>query len=204
MERGGDAGRDAALNPALLEEEEGASERITLLQEGGNEEAEEADTAVAADGPLAAPPPADVDVARRVVTRWRAFVVERKGVLLIRLLQELPDLFVMELLTRLDNVDRTMLAQVGRPWLAAVLASGLPRVPTGVIVCLRLPEFCTSVERLAWARANGFRWGVSKWDGSDDACALAADGGHLEALQWARQHDCPWDVVRHGPLGRAP
>jgi hypothetical protein len=35
-------------------------------------------------------------------------------------------------LERLDPMARTMLAQVGRPWLAAVLASGLPRLPTGV------------------------------------------------------------------------
>ena len=36
------------------------------------------------------------------------------------------------MLERLDPMARTMLAQVGRPWLAAVLASGLPRLPTGV------------------------------------------------------------------------
>jgi len=24
-------------------------------------------------------------------------------------------------------------------------------------------------------------------------CSLAAHGGHLEVLRWAREHHCPWD-----------
>ena len=28
--------------------------------------------------------------------------------------------------------------------------------------------------------------------GSNNPCALAAKGGHLEALQWAREHGCEW------------
>ena len=59
-----------------------------------------------------------------------------------------------EVLERLDPTARTMLAQVGRPWLVAVLASGLSRVPKAVRVRLRLKKFCTSGERLAWAKAN--------------------------------------------------
>ena len=102
-------------------------------------------------------------VARRVVAQWRVFVAERKGVLLLRLLEELPDLFQQEVLKQLDPVDRTMLAQVGRAWLAAVLASGLPRLPTGVTVRGQLREFCTSAERLAWAMANGCSWDVPAW-----------------------------------------
>ena len=27
-----------------------------------------------------------------------------------------------------------------------------------------------------------------------DTCARAAEGGHLEVLQWARQNGCPWDA----------
>ena len=65
-----------------------------------------------------------MDVTRLVVARWQAFVAERKGVLLIRLLEELPDLFFEEVLKRLGPFDRTMLAQVGRPWLAAVGGGG--------------------------------------------------------------------------------
>merc|ERR1719389_156775 len=29
------------------------------------------------------------------------------------------------------------------------------------------------------------------WD--EVTCALAAENGHLEVLQWARAHGCPWD-----------
>jgi len=47
-------------------------------------------------------------------------------------------------------------------------------------------EFCTSVERLAWAKASGCHWGVPGWGGLYNPCALAAKGGHLEVLQWAR------------------
>ena len=78
--------------------------------------------------------------------------------LLLRLF-ELPDLFEQEVLKRLDPTDRTMLAQVGRPWLAAVLASALSRLPKGVQVRFQLKEFGTSAERLAWAKANGCHWG---------------------------------------------
>jgi hypothetical protein len=53
-------------------------------------------------------------------------------------------------------------------------------------VQLQLGEFCTSPERLAWAKANGCRW-------DQVVCAHAAKGGHLEALRWARAHGCPWD-----------
>ena len=49
-------------------------------------------------------------------------MADRTGVLLLRLLQELPDFFIVEVLQRLDPVARTMLAQAGRPWLAAVLS----------------------------------------------------------------------------------
>ena len=149
--------------------------------------------AVGAAAPLAAISPADVDVARRVVARWRAFVAEReeRRCPLLDLCQALPDLFKKEVLERLDPTSRTMLAQVGRPWLAAVLASGLSRLPKGVIMRLQLEEFCTSAERLAWAKANGCHWGVPGLDGWNNPCARAAAGGHLEALQWAREHGCP-------------
>ena len=80
-------------------------------------------------------------------------------------------------------------AQVGRPWLAAVLASGLPRLPQEVTVRLRFEDFCTSSERLAWAKANGH----DLWKRGESFCAFAARRGHLEALQWARANGCPWN-----------
>ena len=79
-------------------------------------------------------------------------------------------------------------------------------MPKGVTVQLRLRAFCTSAERLAWAKANGCPWGVVGGYGLTNPCALAAEGGHLEALQWARQH--PLRVGRSHVLrrrsGRAP
>jgi len=116
--------------------------------------------------------------------------------LLCRLLQEVPLLFHAEVLRRLGPTALTMLSQVGRPWLATVLASGLPRLPKGVTVRLWLWEFCTSVERLAWAKANGCRWGVLDGYEYNNPCALAAAGGHLAVLQWAREHGCPWHRAR--------
>ena len=177
----------------------------TLLQDGGGVEAEEAGAAAAAAAavavaaaaapPLTIPPSADVTVARRVVARWRAFVAARKACPLLDLLQRFPDCFKKEVLERLDPTDRTMVAQVGRPWLAAMLASELPRLPKGVRVRLRLSEFCTSVERLPWAKANGCPWGVLCRYGLFSPCALAAEGGHLEVVQWAREHGSQWNAV---------
>jgi len=138
-----------------------------------------------------------------------------------RLLEELPEVLAAEVLGRLDPVDRTMLAGVGRPWRGAVLASGLPRAlgvlppqrgsgrkpgaslhprkrlspPAGSGGRLKLAEFCTSVDRLAWAKANGCPWGLSNPDTwmDDNPCAVAAGGGHLEVLKWAREQGCPWN-----------
>ena len=112
MEREADDARlDAAMNPALHLEGGAASELNTLLQEGGSEEAEEADDA--AVRALAAPPPAEVYVAQRVVARWRALMAERKACPLLDMHEALPDLFEQEVMRRLDPTDRTMLAQVG-------------------------------------------------------------------------------------------
>jgi hypothetical protein len=127
--------------------------------------------------------------------RERGLIIspEPPSPLLCRLLQELPLLFQAEVLQRLDPMALTMLAQVGRPWLAAVLASGLPRFPKGSTVRLELGAFCTSIERLARAKANGCPWGEPRSDdGWDNPCARAAQGGHLAVLQWARAHRCPW------------
>ena len=122
---------DATLNPALLEAE--APALNTLLQEGGSEEAGEADAALAAAArPLAAPPPADVDVTRRVVARWRAFVAERKACPLLDLRQAVPDLFEQEVLKQLDPTDRAGGAAVaggGAGLGAPARAKGVDRVP---------------------------------------------------------------------------
>jgi hypothetical protein len=114
---------------------------------------------------------------------------------LLDLMERFSNLFEKEILERLEPTDLTMVAQVGRPWLAAVLASDLPRLPNGVSVRLRLSEFCMSIERLTWARANGCPWEVHYRYGLDSPCALAAQRGHLEVVQWARANGCQWNAV---------
>ena len=59
----------------------------------------------------------------------------------------------------LERLDPTaMLARVAKPWLAVVLANNLPRAGKGGAVPLKLEDFVGSVERLAWAKANGCQW----------------------------------------------
>jgi len=113
---------------------------------------------------------------------------------ILDLLQRFPDLFAQKVLAHLDPIDRTFLAQTGGACRAAVAASDLPRAGTRRevlgrtvwVVTHRLVRFCTSVERLAWAKNNGCPW-------DEATCSIAARDGHLEVLKWAREYDCPWD-----------
>jgi hypothetical protein len=87
------------------------------------------------------------------------------------------------------------------------LAFGLPRLPKSADPRrLMLKDYCTSVRRLVWAKANGCCWHVPYWREDYkiyppslsyvNPCALAAGGGHLETLQWARHGTdirCAWD-----------
>jgi len=117
---------------------------------------------------------------------------------LLDLVERFPDLFEREVLRRLRRIDRTFLAQAGSACRAAVAASDLPRAGTRQVVrgksvwrvTHKLSKFCTSVERLAWAKINGWPYGCP-WTGL--TCSLAAAGGHLTVLQWAREHGCPWN-----------
>ena len=88
-------------------------------------------------------------------------------------------------MTLLDG-DCTVLAQVGKPWMAAVVASGRSRAGKCEGVPLELRDFVWSVRRLAWAKANGCPW-------DESTCHAVARGGHLEVLQWARERHCPWN-----------
>jgi len=115
---------------------------------------------------------------------------------LLDLVERFPDLFALKVLQHLAPIDRTFLGQTGGACRAAVAASDLPHAGTREevlegrsvwVVTHKLREFCTSVERLAWAKASGCPW-VAR------VCALAAQGGLLEVLRWARDNDCPWDV----------
>ena len=70
------------------------------------------------------------------------------------LLEELRDVFLAEVLPRLHPEARAVLAQVCRPWLAAVLASGLPRAGKSEGVPLRVVNFLGSVGRLWLGRGR--------------------------------------------------
>ena len=76
-------------------------------------------------------------------------------------------------------------SQVGKLWLAAVVARGARAGKAGAAP-LMLDDFVGRVEMLAWAKANQCPW-------LERTCALAAESGRLEVLQWAREHGCPWD-----------
>jgi hypothetical protein len=47
------------------------------------------------------------------------------------------------------------------------------------------------LEVLKWLHNQGYPW-------DESTCDAAAEGGHLATLQWAREHQCPWnkDQVR--------
>jgi hypothetical protein len=153
---------------------------------------------------------------------------------LVDLLERFPDLFAQKVLMHLDPIDRTFLAQAGSACRAAVAASDMPRAGTRAeelrgsvwVVTHKISEFCTSVERLAWAKASGCPWvartcALAARDGqlevlrfarahncpwNEDTCAWAAQGGHLEVLKWAWEHNCPlsegtcWCAAWHGHL----
>jgi len=50
-----------------------------------------------------------------------------------------------------------------------------------------------------WAREHGCPWGrAHDSEEGEDSCALAAEGGHLEVLQWAPEHSAPWKELTEG------
>jgi hypothetical protein len=106
--------------------------------------------------------------------------------LLDRLLEELPEILERFVLPALDPADLAMLARTARLWRAAVVSSNLPRAGSTAGPRLKLKTFCVSVQRLAWANANGCPWNVI-------TCAYIAGLGQVEVLQWAREHSCPWN-----------
>jgi len=143
---------------------------------------------------------------------------------LLDLVERFPDLFAQKVLAHVDPIDRTFLAQAGSACRVAVAASDLPRAGARLVgrvvrgksewvVTHRLVAFCTSVERLAWAKSNGCPWvkrtcATAAWVGRLEVlqwarahgclwgaltCACAARGGHLEMLKWVREHGCPWN-----------
>ena len=79
---------------------------------------------------------------------------------LVRLLEELPEVFERHFLPCLEPVDRTLLAQVGKRWRTAVIASGLGRAGVDALIhheplLLSAKSFVDTVERCDWAIRNG-------------------------------------------------
>ena len=97
-------------------------------------------------------------------------------------------MLVKHVLERLEPIDIAMLTQVGKPWLAVVVAANLPCAGKSPGLPFVLKDFAGSAELLARARANGCPW-------ESRTCAGLAADGHLGVLQWAREHGCPWDGV---------
>ena len=133
--------------------------------------------------------------------------------LLDRLLEDLPEVVERFVLPALDPTALALLRRVRRRWHAVVVSSGLPCAGITEGAPFRVTEFCGSVERLAWAKANGCPWDettsyyaarngrveVLEWarehhcPWSKSTCGAAAEGGHQDVLMWAREHHCPWD-----------
>ena len=142
---------------------------------------------------------------------------------LLDLLERFPDLFAQKVLQHLDPIDRTFLAQAGSACRAAVASSDLPRAGTREevlegksvwVVTHNVREFCTSVERLAWAKASGCPWvqrtcalrrsgrapggaevgaGARLPVGHGDGLLHRLAGWALEVMRcWALKHGCPW------------
>jgi hypothetical protein len=75
--------------------------------------------------------------------------------LLDRLLEDLPEVVERFVLPALDPTALALLARVRREWHAVVVSSGLPCAGITEGAPLRVTEFCGTVDRLAWAKANG-------------------------------------------------
>ena len=103
------------------------------------------------------------------------------------LLEKLPEVLAAdEVLPRLGPVNLAVVGRVGVASWAAVVACGLPRAGASELP-LKIPEFCLSVERLAWAKDNGCPWNARTF-------ALATCSGRVQVLRWAREHGCDWDA----------
>jgi hypothetical protein len=129
---------------------------------------------------------------------------------LLDLLERFPDLFAQKVLRHLDPIDCTFLAQTGGACRAAVAASGLPRAGSTLttvdelgrsvwVVTHKFSDFCTSVERLAWAKASGCPW-------VELPCELrrsgrAPEGAAVGAGAWLRVERV---YLRSRRSGRAP
>jgi hypothetical protein len=87
----------------------------------------------------------------------------------------LPRELVPVILCKLPESWRAWVRRVCRAWAAAVGERKL--VVKTIFVSVNLAD---------WAHSSGCPW---TWR----TCALAAGGGHVEALRYAHENGCPWD-----------
>jgi hypothetical protein len=113
--------------------------------------------------------------------------------LLARFLDELPEVFIADLLPKLDPTDLALLSRVNHAAREAVKDSGLPRIGgTADGPRVTIERFCgESLSLFAWVAAK-VPPGV--WE-KTTTCAEAAKCGNVEVLRWLREHDCPWGVT---------
>ena len=71
---------------------------------------------------------------------------------------QVSGLFAAEVLSRLDPTDLALLRRVDCACRVAVESSDLPRAGVSEEELLEVSQFVGSVERLAWAKANGCPW----------------------------------------------
>ena len=133
---------------------------------------------------------------------------------LLALVEDFPEFFQKEVLERLNRVDLALLGRAGSAVRTAVKRSGLSRVGGSVEEPrVGIAPFCKYLSTFVWAVANGCPWRFAAtsrdlaegghlevlqsarehgcpWD--EWGCAHAAAGGHLEVLRWLREHHCPW------------
>ena len=139
---------------------------------------------------------------------------------LLDLLERFPDLCKTYVLVRLDPIARASLVGAGSAFLYGVFPRsifpfGLParaEATGGAVRVFKVVVFIGSIERLAWAKANGCPWTADTflyaavggnlevlhwmWDQgcpwNETTSSALAGSGHLPVLRWAREHDCPW------------
>ena len=140
---------------------------------------------VAGSQERAPPPPSGTET---VAAEGGACPSERPRPPFLALLEDFPDLFKKEVLERLDPVDRAMLGRTGSVVRTAVKRSGMPRVGgSAEEPRVGIAFFCRSLSTFVWAVANGCPWQLAS------TCQTLARCGHLEVMQWAREHGCSWN-----------
>ena len=92
--------------------------------------------------------------------------------------------------------DRLCFRLVCRSWAAAgagaAPAAGERPLPRGKVTRTRGEDAAASVARAE--AVLGVLKGPARGRFKRNLCSYSAKGGHLEVLQWARAHGCPWDA----------